>query len=191
MLTQTIYFLNEDATYEGNYKARYYNKAIEITDEKGEKVLILDLLKVGKAKADEILKPFNMQLDPDEELKPFIRSTSKKAKRLIREHIIDSFNEETTGEKLEALKNLIEYKILIDREINTPYQALQKAVNDGNFNIGYLEMKKDLGEMNLKIPESNDKVYNYYKNLVAREGEQIYQMLFKKGKSLTEVLYIY
>jgi len=184
---------NGEITHINGYlRAEYFNHTVKIYDDKNIKRLELNILenafKVSKAVLE--IYDLNIELYDYDQLKPFYKSTSKAVKAMIREDILYSFTDATTGgERIEALINEIDFYIRNKKAI-TPYQAMVEMVGNGIFDCSYYQILKSVSSWNIKAEETSEKLYKQYTHLIAREGEAIYEGT-KKGKSLTDLLFIY
>ena len=99
-----------------------------------------------------------------------IKSTSNKAKQIIRDEI-RSYNWNKN-----SLKNQIDDFKKYERNVNTYYQGGKKLVSDGSFACYYHQTDKMLnkiyGHENVK-KWSNEKKWNTYTHLVSREINDI------------------
>lgn len=101
------------------------------------------------------------------------KSNTKKAKGIIRSEIRSyDWNANT-------LKDQIDHDILYDRSLyKSPYLAGKNLVQGGSFACYYDQTDKMLGKVygKKKVDTwSNDKKWNTYKHLIAREIDDIYR----------------
>ena len=100
------------------------------------------------------------------------KSNTTKAKKIIRSEI------RSHDYNAKALINEVKYQIKNDRWVRTPYQAGKKMVEGGTFACYYSQtddmLSKIYGKKNVS-KWSDDKKWNVYSHLIARETESVYK----------------
>ena len=104
--------------------------------------------------------------------KKSVRSDSVKAKNILRDEIRGaSF---TKKNLIDDINNLLKY----DKQVNTPFSAGKRMVQDGNFACYTSDMKNTLSKIYGKEKVKSwgaERVQETYKNLMAREIAEIHK----------------